>query len=474
MARRRRYPVASKAHLGPPPAPPRPELLPEAPLFMRLEAVVDEEFRAPKRARMQQLIDAEQAKLAETGGPLCTCGKRMKSKGWKRPGFLTRFGNVIVGGPAYRCEPCKRQERPILKHLGMEGSGRMAGSLPRLVALLAVVVPYQLAPQLLASLLGIQVSTMTAWRCVQRLGEAQDGHIWALAEHHQDPNLELPEVTTAPASVVVGVDGCTLGMQVHAERRQAPKDGQPLPALPKVEEGHFREVKTGVLLLPEERVETSPGRRSVVRRKLVTCIDNADKVFDLMWSMLLTLGWLGPHTVVIVVGDGAPWIWNRAKMFTNRCEILDFWHAVEKAWEFARLRFKDDAAQASTFMSSLTADLRAGNVHGVISMLRELETAFSGELETVSSEQKEKLAELIRYYVTNESRMQYAEYVSKGYGIGSGAVESAHKQVVQARMCQAGMRWSEDGARRLLALRVLLLNGGWSSLDRLAMKRIAA
>jgi hypothetical protein len=40
-----------------------------------------------------------------------------------------------------------------------------------------------------------------------------------------------------------------------------------------------------------------------------------------------------------------------------------------------------------------------------------------------------------------------------GYGIGSGAVESAHKQVVHARMRQAGMRWSEAGARRLLALR---------------------
>src|ERR1017187_10180032 len=39
----------------------------------------------------------------------------------------------------------------------------------------------------------------------------------------------------------------------------------PLPALPVVEQGHFREVKTGVLLLPSERVETSPGRRSVVR-----------------------------------------------------------------------------------------------------------------------------------------------------------------------------------------------------------------
>ncbi len=66
--------------------------------------------------------------------------------------------------------------------------------------------------------------------------------------------------------------------------------------------------------------------------------------------------------------------------------------------------------------------------------------------------------------------MRYDEYLRLGYGIGSGAVESAHKQVVHARLRQAGMRWSEAGARRLLALRQLLLNGEWSAtVDRLRM-----
>jgi hypothetical protein len=60
--------------------------------------------------------------------------------------------------------------------------------------------------------------------------------------------------------------------------------------------------------------------------------------------------------------------------------------------------------------------------------------------------------------------MLYDEYFRLAYGIGSGAVESAHKQVVHA-----GMRWSEAGARRLLALRLLLLNGDWALLDRLRM-----
>jgi hypothetical protein len=36
------------------------------------------------------------------------------------------------------------------------------------------------------------------------------------------------------------------------------------------------------------------------------------------------------------------------------------------------------------------------------------------------------------------------------------------------------MRWSEAGARRLLALRLLLLNDHWDMLDQLRMISVAA
>lgn len=239
-----------------------------------------------------------------------------------------------------------------------------------------------------------------------------------------------------------------------------------LPPLPPVEEGHFREVKTGVLLLPAERVEPSPGRRSVLRRVLVTCLGNADQIFDHVWAKLCELRWLGPQTVVVIVGDGAEWIWNRATLFPKRCEILDFWHAVEKAWEFARPRYGEGSIVATRFAHDIGVDLRAGRVGDVIARL--------AKLRPPNAKDKERLASLIKYYTDNQSRMRYDEYLRLGYGIGSGAVESSHKQVVQARMRQAGMRWSVAGARRLLALRVLLLNGEWSLLDRLAMKPLAA
>src|SRR5271157_5709758 len=117
----------------------------------------------------------------------------------------------------------------------------------------------------------------------------------------------------------------------------------PASAMRPVEKGQFREVKTGVLLLPQERVEPSPGRRSV-RRFLVTCLGDADETLRRLYGQLRELGWVGPHTVVVILGDGAEWIWNRAGMFVRRCEILDFWHALEHAWTFARLRYGEGSS----------------------------------------------------------------------------------------------------------------------------------
>jgi hypothetical protein len=87
----------------------------------------------------------------------------------------------------------------------------------------------------------------------------------------------------------------------------------------------------------------------------------------------------------------------------------------------------------------IAEDLRAGKVQAVIAGLKRLRPK-TGEL-------RESLQSLISYYSENAERMRYDEYLRLGYGIGSGAVESAHKQVVHARLRQAGMRWSEAGAR---------------------------
>jgi hypothetical protein len=444
-------------------APVRPELAEQASPFMLLERAVEEEFRPRMRAELQRRVDAA-AQTAQAAAPECPrCGQPMRRKDTRSVSWLARFGQFQAPVTRYRCPSCKVCRRPLLETLGVE-PGRIGGSLARLLALLAVVAPYPLAARLAWLLLGVTVSPMGVWRVAQRLGQAAASYSEGLSAYHADSRSQAAASPGAPQTVVLSVDGCALGMQVRPRRRRR-RDGEPLPALPPIADGQFREVKTGVLLLPEERVEISPGRRSVVRRFLVSCLGDADAIFHRLYAQVRELGWLGPDTVVVIVGDGAEWIWNRAAWFVRRCEILDFWHAVEHAWAFARLRYGNGSAQADQWVHGIAEDLRAGKVRDVIARLKRLRPK--------TMELRQSLAGLIRYYSENASRMQYDEYLRLGYGIGSGAVESAHKQVIQARLRQAGMRWSEAGARRLLALRLLLLNDQWTLLDRLRMPSLA-
>jgi hypothetical protein len=443
--------------------PVRPMLAESPSRFLLLERAVEDAYRPRMLQELQRRVE-EVAETTCATSPVCArCGRLMICQDVRAVSWWARFGRLRVGVPRYRCPSCGLECRPLLDLLGVE-PGRISGSLARLLALLAAVAPYPLAARLAGLLLGVTISPMGIWRVAQRLGQAAASYSEALSQYHADSRSEGAPAHGAPATVVLRVDGCALGMQVRARRRHR-TGTDPLPPLPPVEEGHFREVKTGVLLLPEERVETSSGRHSLVRRFLVSCLGDADAIFHRLYGQLRELGWLGSNTMVVIVGDGAEWIWNRATWFIHRCEILDFWHALEHAWEFARLRFGEGSLQADQWVHQIGIDLKAGKVEQVIAQLKRLRPK--------SPQLRASLDSLIRYYRENASRMRYDEYLRLEYGIGSGAVESAHKQVVHARLRQAGMRWSEAGARRLLALRLLLLNDNWALLDRLAMVSMA-
>jgi hypothetical protein len=428
--------------------------------FILLERAVEDEFRPQMLQALQRKVNAV-ADSSQAVAPDCArCGRAMGCHDTRPVSWLARCGRLHVPVSRYRCPTCRHECRPLLDQLGVE-PGRISGSLARILGLLAVVAPYPLAARLAWLLLGVKISPMGIWRVAQRLGEAAARYSDDLSRYHGDSRSADAHAPLAPTTVVVGVDGCALGMQVRPQRRRR-KAGEPrLPALAVVEDGQFREVKTGVLLLPDERVESSPGRRSLVRRILVSCLGDADAIYSHLWAQLRELGWLGTHTVVVIVGDGAEWIWKRASMFSRRCEILDFWHALEHAWELARLHYGEGSKQADLWVHHIAEDLRAGKVHQVIARFERLRPK--------TPEARKCLHALIRYYRSNAARMRYDEYLRLGYGIGSGAVESAHKQLVHARLRQAGMRWSEVGARRLLALRLLLLNDHWARLDQLRM-----
>ena len=105
----------------------------------------------------------------------------------------------------------------------------------------------------------------------------------------------------------------------------------------------------------------------------------------------------------------------------------------------------------------------------VLLLESDVETVLQNIAATDAKEGDKK--KLITYYQNNKKRMRYKQYQSIGCGIiGSGAIESAHRTVIQKRMKLSGQRWSYNGAENMLQLRVTAMNGQWYKVINICKK----
>ena len=140
------------------------------------------------------------------------------------------------------------------------------------------------------------------------------------------------------------------------------------------------------------------------------------------------------------------------------CEqIVDFFHAKEHLCEFAKEYFKDKNYRTKWIDKRSEVMLNKG-ISPVIETLDKL------------PKKTEKLRQLIRYYKNHEKRMQYHLFKEKGLIIGSGAIESAHKDVLQKRLKLSGQRWTKQGLQQMAQLRKAYKSGKWNQVIKLCQK----
>lgn len=157
----------------------------------------------------------------------------------------------------------------------------------------------------------------------------------------------------------------------------------------------------------------------------------------------------------LCINDGAVWIWNMAfQCLAQRIEILDWWHAAQRLWDIALSRFS--AQEATLWVQARQAEMASSRLR---QLFRQVRLLFPR-----SQPLPKAVREAVVYLFHNRRRMDYASYRQAGFPIGSGTIESACKTVVQARMKQAGMRWSRTGATAMLTLRSLSLSDRWHDL----------
>lgn len=136
--------------------------------------------------------------------------------------------------------------------------------------------------------------------------------------------------------------------------------------------------------------------------------------------------------------------------FPRAEKILDFHHAAEHLHAFAKQYRPGKGAEP--LAKAWCHSLKHAGGRQVIRMLERLPRR------TMSAAIRDEQEKLLHYLHSNVHRMDYPRYLKRGWQIGSGAVESACKRVVNQRLCLGGMRWGEEGSDAVAHLRALFLS----------------
>ena len=148
---------------------------------------------------------------------------------------------------------------------------------------------------------------------------------------------------------------------------------------------------------------------------------------------------------LVAVCDGAQWIWRLVNdLFPVCTQILDWYHARHNLSQLIHGCFPDDDQQAQQFYRQLSDTLFRGQITDIIRF---------GQTHQQSTS----------YFHNQQRRMQYQEFQAHGFPIGSGGVESGIKQY-KHRLTGAGMRWSRQGADRLIVIRSAVLSDTFADL----------
>lgn len=167
--------------------------------------------------------------------------------------------------------------------------------------------------------------------------------------------------------------------------------------------------------------------------------------------------------VVAAVGDGAGWI--QAFVDYHRPDavrILDWCHAVGYLGRVASACFGAEAAGARRWLAAQTRELLEGDPETVLGKLRGLRDGVVRAAGDEAAARRAALDTALAYLEPRRAQIQYAAFRAAGYPIGSGAVESANKLVVEARLKGAGMHWARRHVDPMVALRTVVCADRWA------------
>lgn len=223
-------------------------------------------------------------------------------------------------------------------------------------------------------------------------------------------------------------------------------------------EQKWKEIKLGRIFKSDDLIQASPKRKEITTSLYVAHLGNHTDFFDK----------LEYHTDVIpekiFIADGAKWIWNWVEStYPNSTQILDFYHAKEHLCQYAKLSMVEDNLR-DEWIERMCGLMLNDQINLVI---QEIKT-----MPVKGNKEKQEKRALIGYYKQHAHRMMYKTYKQKKLLIGSGAIEAAHRHVLQQRLKLSGQRWTAKGLQQVANIRVAYRSNLWQNV--IGLTKLAA
>ena len=219
----------------------------------------------------------------------------------------------------------------------------------------------------------------------------------------------------------------------------------------------WRENKTVIAFTDKDMIKRKDGSHIIVKKEYAAFIGSVEQFKGHVLNTAIKAGY-GKVKEVVIIGDGASWIRNMSnELFPDAVQILDLYHLKENIYTYAKYKFANNEKEYVPWAEIFIDKIEKGNIDEALQLLPE---------KSEKTKQEKLPANVInlRTYINNNiDRIHYSKYKEKGYFVGSGAIESANKVILQRRLKQAGMRWSVSGAQYLLSLRAKVESRRWDS-----------
>ncbi len=247
--------------------------------------------------------------------------------------------------------------------------------------------------------------------------------------------------TLAGKRVLIAMDGGRTRMRVYREEKEDKREQK--------YETPWREPKLFVI--------TTIDKKGKLNKEELPIYDSCfgdDETFEILEQYLKELE-IDKAKDVQFVGDGALWIWNRAKPMLIGLgvdedkirETLDYYHAMEHLHELMKYIEKD---QKDTILKKLKQALWQGDIKKIEGLIKK---GIPGvDLEEFNP---------YKYFYKNRNRIDYQQLRKDKRPCGSGVIESGIRRIINLRFKSPSSFWYPENVEKLILMRSVVLSGRW-------------